>query len=236
MADVKTSATGRYWSWGWKKVESGPDFLDQVADATKHYVLPAIALVVGTVAGGVGGILVAAFITTVNNIAKGARVSDALISSAVDNLPSIVSATKFDKTLATARSSGLGGLAEMAKGKFTPGERAAFDLARIIGTARLSQEKSLAELKAKIPEKAALIDEAAASLAVPVDIANALGGTPAAEWMDKALERNAGFSPEVISLVFKAPPKAVTATKAGGGGGGDVIVPALGAVALLLLL
>lgn len=186
----------KQWKPGMASDVSPTAWMDTVESFTKDVVLPTIAAVVGTVAGGVGGVLAASAIVAATKIARGGRVSEAVVSTTRDALPSLVASGVFDKTIDQAKTYGLDKMIAYGQTLRVADERDAFAKASVLATAMVAQEKSLAELKAKYPAQADVIELAAKNQGAPLDIAMAIGGEEEKIAMDASLVRNAGGEPE----------------------------------------
>jgi len=179
---------------------TSPDFLSNVETFTKDVVLPAIAIVVGTAIGGVGGVLVAAAIVAVQRMAQGQKLGSAIVSSARDNLRDLVAAAKFDETIEVAKKQGLAKMREFGASLKLAAERDAFVQAQGLAVAIVAQEKSIDAFKEGLtPERAAVVDLALASGATTTAIAYGMGGESAAVWMDRAIVTHAGGDPDAGS-------------------------------------
>lgn len=175
---------------GWRVVgfEAASGFINDLGEAFKVYVLPAIAVAAGIAIPGPGGVITAAVLTQLARIANGARIDQALLNATRDALPGLMANDAFQSaydassSLYTTAKNLPAVQAAAAKAKaslLTPGAREAYDQGVAMAVSGKRQEIAIAWLKSMLPSKAATIDLAMAHGGVLEDVARVLGGRPA---------------------------------------------------------
>lgn len=173
---------------GCTPVENKDSWIESVAKTVKNYMVPIMTVALAAVIPGVGGIIAGAAFAAIAKMSEGAKITDAVVASTRDALPSLMSTTEFDKTYDLLKKNVPTSILNAARSKLaSPQARSAFDSAVIFENARRAQSSAAAKLKTAYPYWASKIQYAFDNGARLVDIAEAVDGEKAVVLMNKAI-------------------------------------------------
>ena len=180
----------------------GGGWFDKVNSFVLNKVVPAAAVIVGGLVGGVGGAAIALGIEAIVDMSNGASITSATTSALktfiADNHGAIASQLFDNGTSALLSNASISALRDLrARLKSVSSEALQyFDQGAALGLAKVGQEQAIAMLKSRYADKAQMIDQAIQYGGQVFQIAAAIGGQDAMKLVDMTLatvRKNRGF-------------------------------------------